>query len=104
VRLIDEGKISGKIAKTLFPAMLVSGRLPHEIVAQQGLEQVSDSATIETAIEQVLAAYPKQVVDYQGGNEKVFSFLVGQVMKATQGKANPQRATEILRQKLTKEI
>jgi aspartyl-tRNA(Asn)/glutamyl-tRNA(Gln) amidotransferase subunit B len=104
VRLIDEGKISARIAKTLFSVMLVSGRLPHEIVAQQGLEQVSDSATIETAIDQVLAAYPKQVVDYQGGNEKVFSFLVGQVMKSTQGKANPQTATQILRQKLTREI
>lgn len=104
VRLIDEGKINGRIAKTLFSEMLVSGRLPHEIVSREGLEQVSDSATIETAIEQVLAAHPKQVVDYRGGNEKVFGFLVGQVMKATQGKANPQRATEILRQKLTKEV
>jgi aspartyl-tRNA(Asn)/glutamyl-tRNA(Gln) amidotransferase subunit B len=104
VRLIDEGKISGRIAKTLFSEMLVSGRLPHEIVSQQGLEQVSDSAIIETAIEQVLAAHPKQVVDYRGGNERVFGFFVGQVMKATQGKANPQRATEILRRKLTKEI
>jgi aspartyl-tRNA(Asn)/glutamyl-tRNA(Gln) amidotransferase subunit B len=104
VRLIDEGKISGKIAKTLFSEILGSGRLPQEIVSEQGLEQVSDSASIETAIEQVLAAHPKQVVDYRGGNEKVFGFLVGQVMKATQGKANPQRASEILRQKLTKEI
>jgi aspartyl-tRNA(Asn)/glutamyl-tRNA(Gln) amidotransferase subunit B len=104
VRLIDEGKISGKIAKTLFSEMLVSGRLPHEIVSEQGLEQVSDSASIETAIEQVLVAHPKQVVDYRGGNERVFGFLVGQVMKATQGKANPQRATQILRQKLTEEI
>jgi aspartyl-tRNA(Asn)/glutamyl-tRNA(Gln) amidotransferase subunit B len=104
VRLIDEGKISGKIAKTLFSEMLVSGRLPHEIVSEQGLEQVSDSASIETAIEQVLVAHPKQVVDYRGGNERVFGFLVGQVMKATHGKANPQRATQILRQKLTEEI
>lgn len=104
VRLIDEGKISGKIAKVLFPEMLASRRWPHEIVAEKGLEQVSDSASIETAIEQVLAAHPKQVADFRGGNEKVFGFLVGQLMRATQGKANPQKANEILRQKLMTEI
>jgi aspartyl-tRNA(Asn)/glutamyl-tRNA(Gln) amidotransferase subunit B len=103
VRLIDEGKISGKIAKTLFSEMLDSGRFPNEIVAEKGLAQVSDSAAIEKAIEQVLAAHPKQVDDYRGGNEKVFGFLVGQIMKATQGKANPQKANEILKQKLARE-
>ena len=100
VRLIDEGKISGKIAKTLFSEMLDSGRFPNEIVAEKGLAQVSDSAAIEKAIEQILAAHPKQVADYRGGNAKVFGFLVGQIMKATQGKANPQKANEILKQKL----
>jgi aspartyl-tRNA(Asn)/glutamyl-tRNA(Gln) amidotransferase subunit B len=103
VRLIDDGKISGKIAKTLFSEMLDSGRFPNEIVAEKGLAQVSDSAAIEKAIEQVLAAHPKQVADYRGGNEKVFGFLVGQIMKATQGKANPQKANEILKQKLARE-
>ena len=100
VRLIDEGKISGKIAKTLFSEMLDSGHFPNEIVAEKGLAQVSDSAAIEKAIEQILAAHPKQVADYRGGNAKVFGFLVGQIMKATQGKANPQKANEILKQKL----
>ena len=100
VRLIDEGKISGKIAKTLFSEMLDSGHFPNEIVAEKGLAQVSDSAAIEKAIEQILAAHPKQVAAYRGGNAKVFGFLVGQIMKATQGKANPQKANEILKQKL----
>jgi aspartyl-tRNA(Asn)/glutamyl-tRNA(Gln) amidotransferase subunit B len=83
--------------------MLDSGRFPNEIVAEKGLAQVSDSAAIEKAIEQVLAAHPKQVDNYRGGNEKVFGFLVGQIMKATQGKANPQKANEILKQKLARE-
>jgi aspartyl-tRNA(Asn)/glutamyl-tRNA(Gln) amidotransferase subunit B len=100
VRLIDEGQISGKIAKTLFSEMLASGRFPNEIVAEKGLAQVSDSTAIEKAIDQVLAAHPKQVADYRGGNEKIFGFLVGQIMKATQGKANPQKANAILKQKL----
>jgi aspartyl-tRNA(Asn)/glutamyl-tRNA(Gln) amidotransferase subunit B len=101
VQLIDGGKISGKIAKTVFDAMLDSERGPKEIVAEKGLEQVSDTGSIETAVEQILAAHPKQVSGFQSGNEKIFGFLVGQVMKATRGKANPQRVNEILRQKLT---
>ena len=101
VRLIDEGKISGKIAKTVFDALLDSDRVPTEIVAEKGLEQVSDMASLETAVEQILAAHTKQVADFQSGNEKIFGFLVGQIMKATQGKANPQIVNEILRQKLT---
>jgi len=101
VRLIDEGEISGKIAKTVFDAMLDTERTPQEIVAEKGLEQVSDTGSIETAVEQILAAHPKQAADFQAGNEKVFGFLVGQIMKATRGKANPQKVNEILRQKLT---
>lgn len=103
VRLIDEGKISGKIAKAVFDAMLDSQRAPEEIVAEEGLEQISDTASIETAVEQILASHPKQAADFQAGNEKIFGFLVGQVMKATQGKANPQKVNEILRQKLRAE-
>ena len=100
VRLIDEGKISGKIAKTVFDALLDSDRSPTEIVAEKGLEQVSDTASIETAVEQILAAHTKQVAEFQSGNEKIFGFLVGQIMKATQGKANPQKVNEILKEKL----
>jgi aspartyl-tRNA(Asn)/glutamyl-tRNA(Gln) amidotransferase subunit B len=100
VALIDQGKISGKIAKTVFEAMVNSGRSPQEIVAEKGLEQVSDPTSIEQIIDEVLMAYPKQVADYQAGNPKIFGFLVGQIMKASQGKANPQKANEILRRKL----
>jgi aspartyl-tRNA(Asn)/glutamyl-tRNA(Gln) amidotransferase subunit B len=100
VRLIDAGKISGKIAKTVFEAMLDSNQPPQQIVTEKGLEQVSDSSSIESAIEQVIAANPKQVAQFQSGNDKVFGFLVGQIMKATQGKANPQKVNEILRARL----
>ena len=100
VRLIDEGNISGKIAKTVFDAMLDSKHSPQEIVAEKGLEQVSDVRSIELAVDEILAANEKQVLQYKSGNEKVFGFLVGQVMKATKGKVNPQKANEILRQRL----
>ena len=101
VKLIDQDKISGKIAKTVFEAMLDSGKTPLEIVSEKGLEQVSDSARIVAAVEQVLAANGNQVEQYKSGNEKVYGFLVGQIMKVTQGKANPQKVNEILRTKLT---
>jgi aspartyl-tRNA(Asn)/glutamyl-tRNA(Gln) amidotransferase subunit B len=100
VALIDQGQISGKIAKNVFEAMADSGRSPQEIIAEKGLEQVSDPASIEKIIDEVLVAYPKQIADYQAGNQKIFGFLVGQIMKASQGKAHPQKATEILRRKL----
>jgi aspartyl-tRNA(Asn)/glutamyl-tRNA(Gln) amidotransferase subunit B len=100
VRLIDKGQISGKIAKTVFDALLDSPRSPQEVVAERGLEQVSDSAALEGSIEGVLRACAKQVADYRGGNDKVFGFLVGQVMKATHGKANPRMVNELLKRKL----
>ncbi|HYY26044.1 MAG TPA: Asp-tRNA(Asn)/Glu-tRNA(Gln) amidotransferase subunit GatB [Candidatus Udaeobacter sp.] len=100
VRLIDLGTISGKIAKSLFEEMLALGRPPQEIVSEKGLEQVSDFERIEKVIDQILAIHPKQAEEYRRGNEKVFGFFVGQIMKATQGKVNPQKANEILKQKL----
>jgi len=100
VKLIDEGRISGKIAKTVFEALLESDQMPEQIVSEKGLEQVSDLGSINAAIDQVLAANTKQVEQFRSGNEKVFGFLVGQIMKATQGKANPQKVNELLREKL----
>lgn len=100
VQLIDQGRISGRIAKTVFDAMLDSAQSPQQIVSEKGLEQVSDTSSIEAAVDQVIGANAKQVAQYRSGNEKVFGFLVGQIMKATQGKANPQRVNEILREKL----
>ncbi|HEX9663059.1 MAG TPA: Asp-tRNA(Asn)/Glu-tRNA(Gln) amidotransferase subunit GatB [Candidatus Binatia bacterium] len=101
VKLIDQGKISGKIAKTVFDALLDSPRSPQEVVAEKGLEQVTDTGSIEGSIDAVLAAHAKQVADYRGGNEKIFGFLVGQIMKATRGKANPQMVNELLKRRLT---
>ena len=100
VRMIDEGKISGKIAKGLFEEMLERRETPEKIVREKGLEQVTDASDIERAIAEVLAAHSQQVSDYRAGNEKIFGFLVGQVMKATQGKANPQMVNEALKKKL----
>jgi aspartyl-tRNA(Asn)/glutamyl-tRNA(Gln) amidotransferase subunit B len=100
VRMIDQGTISGKIGKTVFEAILDSGQSPQQIVREQRLEQVSDVASIESIIDKVVAANSKQVEQYKSGNEKVFGFFVGQIMKATQGKANPQKVNEILREKL----
>jgi aspartyl-tRNA(Asn)/glutamyl-tRNA(Gln) amidotransferase subunit B len=98
--LIDQGKISGKIAKTIFEEMLRTGTAPEIIMREKGLEQVSDSSSIEKAVDDVLAANSQQVADYRSGKDKVFGFLVGQVMKATQGKASPQMVNEVLRKKL----
>jgi aspartyl-tRNA(Asn)/glutamyl-tRNA(Gln) amidotransferase subunit B len=100
VELIDQDKINGKIAKVVFEAMLNSNKTPQQIVSEKGLEQVSDAGSIEAAIDQVLSANSKQVEQYRSGNDKVFGFIVGQIMKATQGKANPQKVNEILRDKL----
>ena len=100
VQLIDQGKINGKIAKSVFDSMLDSDKTPQQIVVEKGLEQMSDPGSIEAAIDQVLAAHSKQVEQYHSGNDKVFGFIVGQIMKATQGKANPQKVNEILRDKL----
>lgn len=100
VRMIDDGKISGKIAKTLFEEMLEQGESPEKIVREKGLEQVTDLSSIEKAVDQVLASHPQQVSEYRAGKEKVFGFLVGQVMKTTQGKASPQIVNEMLMKKL----
>ena len=96
LKLIDSGTISGKIAKTVFDEMWRSGRAPRAIVEEQGLLQVSDSGAIEAIIDEILAANQGQVEEYRGGKEKVFGFLVGQVMKASKGKANPALVNELL--------
>jgi aspartyl-tRNA(Asn)/glutamyl-tRNA(Gln) amidotransferase subunit B len=102
VRLIDAGTISGKIAKTVFEEMLATGADPAAIVAEKGLTQVSDEAPILAAIDEVLAANVDKVAEYRGGREKLMGFFVGQVMKATQGKANPGKVNELLKRRLVK--
>jgi aspartyl-tRNA(Asn)/glutamyl-tRNA(Gln) amidotransferase subunit B len=100
VRLIGAGTISGKIAKTIFTEMCQSGRSPDAIVAERGLTQVSDESALAAHIDQVLAANPDKVAEYRAGREKLLQFFVGQTMRATQGKANPQLLTALLKQKL----
>ncbi len=100
LQLVEEGVISGKIAKTVFDEMYQTGKRPREIVEEQGLVQMSDTGALEGIISQVLADNPAQVEEYRGGKQKVFGFFVGQTMKATQGKANPQVVNQLLRQLL----
>jgi len=98
--LIGDGTISGRIAKDVFEDMFESGKAAAEIVKDKGLEQISDSGEIEAAVDAVITANPDQVADFQSGNEKAIGWFVGQVMKATGGKANPKVVNELLRAKL----
>ncbi|MBI9083754.1 MAG: Asp-tRNA(Asn)/Glu-tRNA(Gln) amidotransferase subunit GatB [Desulfobacterales bacterium] len=100
IRLMDEGVISGKIAKTVFDDMAATGRAAEAIVKEKGLVQVTDTGTIETEVDKVLAASPDQVAEYRSGKTKVFGFFVGQVMRATRGKANPKMVNDILKARL----
>ena len=100
LKRIDDDTISGKIAKTVFDAMWKSGKSADAIIDEQGLKQVTDTGAIEAVIDQIIAANPGQVEEYRSGKEKVFGFFVGQVMKASQGKANPAAVNELLKRKL----
>jgi aspartyl-tRNA(Asn)/glutamyl-tRNA(Gln) amidotransferase subunit B len=100
VELIAKGAISGKLGKQIFAKMFSSGESARTIVDREGLRQISDTAAIEKIIKQVLSANPKQVEQYRGGKTAVLGFLVGQVMKATRGQANPGIVNQLLREKL----
>ena len=100
VRRIADNTISGKIAKQVFEAMWEGEGDPDSIIEKRGLKQITDTGAIEQAIDEVLAANPQQVEQYRAGKEKLLGFFVGQVMKATQGKANPAQLNELLRKKL----
>jgi aspartyl-tRNA(Asn)/glutamyl-tRNA(Gln) amidotransferase subunit B len=97
---IDDGTLSGKMAKEVFDAMWAGEGDVDTIVEKRGLRQVSDSGAIEKIVDEVLAANAKQVEDYRAGKDKAFNSLVGQVMKASKGKANPAQVNEILKRKL----
>jgi aspartyl-tRNA(Asn)/glutamyl-tRNA(Gln) amidotransferase subunit B len=101
LHLIDNGTISGTIAKKVFEEMWKTGNPPATIVEQQGLAQVSDSSAIEAEIDKIIAANPGQVEEYRGGKDKLFGFFVGQVMKAMKGKGNPALVNEVLLKKLS---
>ncbi|MBT3290606.1 MAG: Asp-tRNA(Asn)/Glu-tRNA(Gln) amidotransferase subunit GatB [Victivallales bacterium] len=100
VGLIEANTISGKIAKDVFAEMLENGRSAKAIVKDKGLEQVTDTGAIEGMVDAAIAANPKPVAEYQEGNKKAVQFLVGQVMKASRGKANPQMVVQLLKQRL----
>ena len=98
--LLDSGVISGKMAKGVFEKMYAGGMSARQIVDEEGLVQVSDESEIESAIDRVLLDNPKEVDQFRAGKDKLFGFFVGQVMRNTKGKANPQLVNEILRKKL----
>jgi aspartyl-tRNA(Asn)/glutamyl-tRNA(Gln) amidotransferase subunit B len=98
---IKDNTISGKIAKEILESMWASGVDADQIIAEQGLQQITDTAAIERVIEEVFAKNPQQLTDYRAGKDKLFGFFVGQVMKASNGKANPAQLNELLRRKLT---
>jgi aspartyl-tRNA(Asn)/glutamyl-tRNA(Gln) amidotransferase subunit B len=100
VRLIDAGTISGKIAKDVFEKMWASAESPDAIVKREGLTQVSDASAIEVAVAEVIAASPDQVATYRKGKRSTLGWFVGQVMRKTGGKANPQLVNELLKKAL----
>jgi len=102
INLIDKGTISGTIAKKVFEKMFETGKDPDVIVKEEGLEVVSDEGAITAVIQKVLEANPKSVAEYKGGKQKVFGFLVGQVMREMKGKADPQVINRVLKSELEK--
>jgi aspartyl-tRNA(Asn)/glutamyl-tRNA(Gln) amidotransferase subunit B len=103
LQMIDEGTISGKMAKVVFEEMFSTGKPPEDIIKEKGMEQISDQETLQKVIDEVVAANAKVVDDYKNGKEKAFGFLIGQIMKATRGQANPALVNELLKEQLKKE-
>ena len=102
IKLIDNGTISGKIAKTVMEEMYKTGKMPEDVVKEKGLVQVTDTGAIEKVIDEVLAENADSVAAYRSGKDKLFGFFVGQVMKKSQGKANPAVLNDLLKKKLGK--
>ena len=100
IALISDGTISGKIAKDVFAEMMISSKSPSDIVKDKGLEQVSDDTEILKLKDKVILENEDKVKDYLGGKDKLFGFFVGQVMKLSQGKANPGIVNKLLKEKL----
>ena len=100
VRIVDQGLISAKIANDIFGDLFSNGAMPEAYVREKGLGQISDSSALEAAVDAVIAANPAEVEAYKGGKTKLISFFVGQIMRATKGKANPALVNELLNKKL----
>ncbi|MGR6835492.1 Asp-tRNA(Asn)/Glu-tRNA(Gln) amidotransferase subunit GatB [Syntrophomonas erecta] len=103
LKLMDEGTISGKIAKTVFEEMFTNGKEPEEIVKEKGLVQISDEETLRSLVKEVLKNNPGVVEDYRNGKQKALGFLVGQMMKTTRGQANPAVVNKLLKEILSGE-
>ena len=99
-RIADQ-TISGKLAKEVFESMWAEGATADAVIEAKGLRQITDSAAIEGVIDAVLEKNPGQLAEYRSGKDKLFGFFVGQVMKATGGKANPAQLNELLKKKLS---
>jgi aspartyl-tRNA(Asn)/glutamyl-tRNA(Gln) amidotransferase subunit B len=100
VALIAQGKISGKLAKEVFPKMFASGKAPEAIMAEENLTQISDEGALGKIIDEVITANPKQLEQYRSGKTTVMNFFLGQVMKASRGQADPAAVTRLLKEKL----
>jgi aspartyl-tRNA(Asn)/glutamyl-tRNA(Gln) amidotransferase subunit B len=100
IKRITDNTISGKIAKQVFDAMWQGEGDADAIIEKQGLKQITDSGAIEKIIDDIIAANPEQAEEYRAGKDKVFGFFVGQVMKVSKGKANPQQVNQLLKAKL----
>ena len=99
---INDGTISGKIAKDVFEKIWISGGEVDETIQKEGLEQVTNLDEIESMIDEVIRSNPQQLSQYKAGKDRLFGFFVGQVMKASEGKANPKQVNDILKEKLEK--
>ena len=100
INLIEAGTISGKMAKDLIQDMYKTGKAPRTIIEEKGMVQITDEGALGQVIDGIIAASPDQLAQYRSGKDKLFGFFVGQVMKITQGKANPQLINELLKKKL----
>jgi aspartyl-tRNA(Asn)/glutamyl-tRNA(Gln) amidotransferase subunit B len=100
INLIKDGTISGKIAKTVFDLMADGDQNPQKIIEEKDLKQQSDPKELEKLIEKVITDNPEKVKEYKSGKEKLFGFFIGQIMKSSGGKANPQLVNDILKKKL----
>ena len=101
LQLVEKGTVSLKVAREIFPELYRSGKTPEQIVQEKGLTQVSDEGALDKIIDEVLAKNPAQVAQFKEGKQQVLGFLVGQVMKASGGKANPGKVNELLKKKFS---
>ncbi|MFQ5443520.1 MAG: Asp-tRNA(Asn)/Glu-tRNA(Gln) amidotransferase subunit GatB [Nitrospinales bacterium] len=101
LKMVDEGVINGKIAKTVLEEMYKTGKPPAKVVEEKGLTQITDNSAIEKLIDEVMTANPNQLNQYRSGKDKLFGFFVGQVMKGSKGQANPGLVNKLLKEKLS---